>query len=124
MWEGSQSFQGNDIGLLPYVAFDQGSSEAFDVNDNRQVVGTATDTLYEDNAFYWYEGVIENLNATYSGVISFGSKLTTAYAISNNGRYLLDRGLTLLHLELKHFYWIEVVQLLLRNQVQFQIICL
>jgi probable HAF family extracellular repeat protein len=103
LWEGSQSFQGNDIGLLPGVALDQGSSEAFDVNDNRQVVGTATDTLYEDNAFYWYLGVIENLNATYSGIISFGSKLTSAYAISNNGRYIVGEGFNIAKLRTEAF---------------------
>jgi probable HAF family extracellular repeat protein len=93
LWTGNPSFIGNDIGLLPPgVVFDQGTSEAFDVNDNREVVGTATDTLYEDNAFYWYDGVIQNLNLTYTGIIPFGSKLTSANAISNNGRYIVGQG--------------------------------
>ena len=92
LWRGNPSFGGVDIGLLPGVALGQGTSVAFDVNDNREVVGTATDTLYEDNAFYWYEGVIQNLNLTYPGIIPFGSKLITANAISNNGRYIVGQG--------------------------------
>ncbi|BDQ02637.1 T9SS type A sorting domain-containing protein [Ignavibacterium sp.] len=92
LWSGNPSFTGFDIGLLPLVALDQGTSKAFDVNDNGEVVGTATDTLYEDNAFYWYYGVIENLNLTYGSIIPFGSKLISANAISNNGRYIVGQG--------------------------------
>ncbi|MEP0861174.1 MAG: T9SS type A sorting domain-containing protein [Ignavibacterium sp.] len=90
LWSGNPSFTGVDVGLLSQVLL--GTSIAFDVNDNGQVVGTATDTLYEDNAFYWYLGSMLNLNLFYSGILPSGSKLISANAISSNGRYIVGKG--------------------------------
>lgn len=92
LWIGSSSFVGIDIGLFPGVPLEQASSRAFDVSDFGQVVGEATDQFGDYSAFYWYLGVIEDLNITYSWLISSGSRLTSARAISTDGRFIVGEG--------------------------------
>jgi probable HAF family extracellular repeat protein len=79
-----------DLGVLPGGNW----SEALDVSaDGSVVVGVATNAAGQYRAFRWTVGRgIENLNFTYASLLTDGSVLMIANAISPNGRYIVGRG--------------------------------
>ncbi|MCX7688277.1 MAG: PEP-CTERM sorting domain-containing protein [Fimbriimonadales bacterium] len=70
-------------------------SEAFGVSaDGSVVVGAEEDASYEWRAFRWTPaGRMENLNLTYARLLTDGSVLLAARAISPDGRYIVGYGL-------------------------------
>jgi len=61
---------------------------AFDVSaDGSIVVGTS-----DGKAFRWTQSGVEDLNVTYANLLTNGSRLISAFAISRNGRYIVGVG--------------------------------
>ena len=71
-----------------------GSSVASGVSaDGAVVVGWATNASGYDRAFRWTpSGGMEDLNSTYASLLTNGSYLGIASAISPDGRYIVGRG--------------------------------
>jgi probable HAF family extracellular repeat protein len=69
-------------------------SEAYGVSaDGSVVVGWARNAAVQERAFRWTAaGGMEDLNTTYAHLLTDGSKLLTARAISPNGRYIVGSG--------------------------------
>ncbi len=69
-------------------------SEARDVSaDGRVVVGWTDNASGQQRAFRWtVSGGMEDLNQTYARLLTGGSLLTKAYAISPDGRYIVGQG--------------------------------
>jgi probable HAF family extracellular repeat protein len=69
-------------------------SEAFGVSaDGSVVVGRAANAAWQDCAFRWTaEGGMEDLNITYACLLTDGSVLWEARAISPDGRYIVGTG--------------------------------
>jgi probable HAF family extracellular repeat protein len=69
-------------------------SEAYAVSaDGSVVVGAADNAVYQGRAFRWTAlGGMEDLNITYASLLTNGSVLVWAYAISPDGRYIVGRG--------------------------------
>jgi probable HAF family extracellular repeat protein len=62
--------------------------------DGSVVVGGAPNVAGFYRAFRWTaSGGMENLNTTYASLLTYGSTLIEAYAISPDGRYIVGRGL-------------------------------
>jgi probable HAF family extracellular repeat protein len=79
-----------DLGTLPGGS----GSEAWGVSaDGSVVVGGAWNAEGQWRAFRWTAaGGMEDLNTTYASLLTNGSVLRTAYAISPNGRYIVGFG--------------------------------
>jgi probable HAF family extracellular repeat protein len=79
-----------DLGTLP----DGLDSEAYGASaDGSEVVGGAYVNWADDwHAFRWRDGVMEDLNDTYASLLTDGSYLRVAYAISPDGRYIVGYG--------------------------------
>jgi probable HAF family extracellular repeat protein len=60
--------------------------------DGSVVVGEATDAAGQGRAVRWTAWVIEDLNTTYASLLTNGSLLIQARAISPNGRYIVGQG--------------------------------
>jgi probable HAF family extracellular repeat protein len=61
--------------------------------DGSVVVGRATNAAGQDRAFRWTaSGGMEDLNQTYASLLTPGSYLRSANAISPDGRYIVGRG--------------------------------
>jgi probable HAF family extracellular repeat protein len=61
---------------------------AFDISaDGSIVVG-----ISDDKAFRWTQSGVEDLNVTYANLLTNGSRLISAFAISRNGRYIVGVG--------------------------------
>ncbi len=69
-------------------------SQARDVSaDGRVVVGWSFNASGLNRAFRWVEGQgREDLNITYASLLTDGSRLEYAYAISSNGRSIVGEG--------------------------------
>ncbi len=69
-------------------------SEASGVSaDGSVVVGVATNASNQERAFRWTQaGGMEDLNITYASLLTNGSLLSYAYAISPDGRYIVGYG--------------------------------
>jgi probable HAF family extracellular repeat protein len=69
-------------------------SEAYGVSaDGSVVVGWAENAAGQDRAFRWTAaGGMEDLNITYAHLLTDGSELREAYAISPDGRYIVGLG--------------------------------
>jgi probable HAF family extracellular repeat protein len=80
-----------DLGTPP--GYDR-SSEAFGVSaDGSVVVGWARNAAGYYRAFRWTEsGGMEDLNTTYASLLTNGSVLVQAFAISPDGRYIVGSG--------------------------------
>jgi probable HAF family extracellular repeat protein len=79
-----------DLGTLP----GGGGSEATGVSaDGSVVVGSARNAAGQWRAFRWTAaGGMEDLNITYAHLLTDGSELREAYAISPDGRYIVGSG--------------------------------
>jgi len=86
-WTESGGMQ--DLGTLPggYGGAALGVSA-----DGRVVVGVAYNAARSGRAFRWTASGIEDLNTTYASLLTNGSTLHEAHAISPNGRYIVGRG--------------------------------
>jgi len=71
-----------------------GGSEAYGVSaDGSVVVGYAYNAAVQRRAFRWTaSGGMEDLNVTYASLLTDGSKLVGAFAISPDGRYIAGWG--------------------------------
>jgi probable HAF family extracellular repeat protein len=71
-----------------------GESEAYGVSpDGSVVVGTAHDAVHYRRAFRWTnQRGMEDLNQTYAALLTDGSVLIDATAISSDGRYIVGWG--------------------------------
>jgi probable HAF family extracellular repeat protein len=68
-------------------------SEAYGVSaDGAVVVGWSYNAAWQQRAVRWTAAGIEDLNTTYASLLTNGSELREARAISPNGRYLVGRG--------------------------------
>lgn len=68
-------------------------SYAYGVSADGSVVVGASDSDNGTRAFRWTaSGGMEDLNITYAGVLTDGSLLVSAFAISPDGRYIAGRG--------------------------------
>jgi probable HAF family extracellular repeat protein len=69
-------------------------SRAYGVSaDGSVVVGWAENAAVRDRAFRWTaSGGMEDLNTTYASLLTNGSRLWVARAISSNGRYIVGTG--------------------------------
>ena len=69
-------------------------SEAYGVSANGAVVvGWAHNAANQQRAFRWTaSGGMEDLNTTYASLLTNGSVLAVAYAISPDGRYIVGQG--------------------------------
>ena len=68
-------------------------SEAYGVSaDGRVVVGRALNAAGQWRAFRWTQAGMEDLTITYASLLTPGSVLTWARAISPDGRYIVGRG--------------------------------
>jgi len=69
-------------------------SEAYGVSaDGRVVVGRALNAAGQWRAFRWTQaGEMEDLNQVYANLLTNGSILSDARAISPDGRYIVGRG--------------------------------
>ena len=79
-----------DLGTLPggYDNFANAVSA-----DGSVVVGWARDADWQWRAFRWTaSGGMENLNTTYASLLTDGSVLVRAFAISPDGRYIVGTG--------------------------------
>jgi probable HAF family extracellular repeat protein len=94
-WTASGGMQ--DLGTLP----DRSRSKAYGVSaDGSVVVGEAFNVVEPppgrpeyNRAFRWTAlGGMEDLNITYASLLTNGSVLVWAYAISPDGRYIVGRG--------------------------------
>jgi probable HAF family extracellular repeat protein len=87
-WTASGGMQ--DLGTLPggYYSVASGVSA-----DGAVVVGRAGNAAGQDRAFRWTAaGGMEDLNTTYNSLLTNGSVLSDAYAISPDGRYIVGWG--------------------------------
>jgi probable HAF family extracellular repeat protein len=86
-WTAARGMQ--DLGTLG-----GGESEAHGVSaDGSVVVGTAHNAAGYARAFRWTaSGGMEDLNVTYASLLTDGSVLVEAYAISPDGRYIVGQG--------------------------------
>ena len=87
-WTASGGMQ--DLGTLPggYDNFANAVSA-----DGSVVVGWARDADWQWRAFRWTaSGGMENLNTTYASLLTDGSVLVRAFAISPDGRYIVGTG--------------------------------
>ena len=87
-WTASGGMQ--DLGTLP----GGNRSEAWGVSaDGSVVVGSAQNAAGYDHPFRWTaSGGMEDLNTTYASLLTNGSTLIIAYAISPDGRYIVGYG--------------------------------
>jgi probable HAF family extracellular repeat protein len=87
-WTASGGMQ--DLGTLRGGRY----SAAYGVSaDGAVVVGTAWNAAGFARAFRWTEsGGMEDLNLTYASLLTDGSLLWEAFAISPDGRYIVGRG--------------------------------
>jgi probable HAF family extracellular repeat protein len=87
-WTASGGMQ--DLGTLPGGTW----SEAYGVSaDGSVVVGWAEIAPYQYRAFRWTaSGGMEGLNTTYANLLTLGSYLGRATAISPDGRYIVGYG--------------------------------
>ena len=87
-WTASGGMQ--DLGTLP----GGNRSEAWGVSaDGSVVVGSAQNAAGYDHAFRWTaSGGMEDLNTTYASLLTNGSVLIEARAISPDGRYIVGEG--------------------------------
>ena len=71
-----------------------GFSRAWGVSaDGAVVVGVAQNAAVQSRAFRWTaSGGMEDLNTTYASLLTNGSTLIIAYAISPDGRYIVGYG--------------------------------
>ncbi len=77
------------LGTLP--GYDR--SAAYGVSaDGSVVVGEAYNAAGQQRAFRWTQAGMEDLNQTYASLLTPGSYLWIAYAISHNGRYIVGQG--------------------------------
>ena len=60
--------------------------------DGSVVVGWANNAAGQPCAFRWTQAGMEDLNQTYASLLTNGSRLVTAYAISPDGRYIVGWG--------------------------------
>jgi probable HAF family extracellular repeat protein len=61
--------------------------------DGAVVVGESTNATGQRRAFRWtVDGGMEDLNITYASLLTPGSELRSAYAISSDGRYIVGLG--------------------------------
>jgi len=61
--------------------------------DGHVVVGSASNAAGQWHPFRWtVSRGIENLNLTYASLLTNGSRLGAAYAISHDGRYIVGQG--------------------------------
>jgi probable HAF family extracellular repeat protein len=68
-------------------------SEAYGVSADGRVVVGAADAAGVWRAFRWTaDGGMEDLNITYANLLTPGSSLGWAFAISPNGRYIVGQG--------------------------------
>jgi probable HAF family extracellular repeat protein len=68
-------------------------SQAYDVSDDGQkVVGLAPNPGGQLRAFIWMDSTMKDLNWIYSGLLSNGSTLERANAISSDGRFIVGSG--------------------------------
>jgi probable HAF family extracellular repeat protein len=81
-------------GMQDLGALGGGLSEAYGVSaDGSVVVGWANNAAGQDRAFRWTAlGGMEDLNITYASLLTNGSQLRSAYAISPDGRYIVGQG--------------------------------
>jgi uncharacterized membrane protein len=87
LWTASSRLR--ELGRLPGGNW----SEAWDVTDGSVVVGRATNAAGQWRAVRWTaSGGIEDLNTTYASLLTNGSVLQEARAISPDGRYIVGRG--------------------------------
>jgi probable HAF family extracellular repeat protein len=86
-WTASGGMQ--DLGTLG-----GGYSEAYGVSaDGAVVVGWARNAAGQERAFRWTAaGGMEDLNTTYASLLTNGSRLVEARAISPDGRYIVGQG--------------------------------
>jgi probable HAF family extracellular repeat protein len=79
-----------DLGTLSGADY----SAAYGVSaDGRVVVGRAWNAAGQDRAFRWtVDGGMEDLNTTYASLLTDGSVLVRAFAISPDGRYIVGYG--------------------------------
>jgi probable HAF family extracellular repeat protein len=87
-WTASGGMQ--DLGTLPGYDW----SYALDVSaDGSVVVGRAVNAAGQSRAFRWTaSGGMEDLNTTYASLLTNGSELVWARAISPDGRYIVGWG--------------------------------
>jgi probable HAF family extracellular repeat protein len=87
-WTASGGMQ--DLGTLPGYDW----SYALDVSaDGSVVVGRAVNAAGQSRAFRWTaSGGMEDLNRTYASLLTNGSELVWARAISPDGRYIVGWG--------------------------------
>lgn len=68
-------------------------SQAYRVSDDGDVVvGLSPNSNSQIRAFIWKDGIMQDLNEIFSGLLSVGSTLERASAISPDGRYIVGRG--------------------------------
>jgi probable HAF family extracellular repeat protein len=81
-------------GMQDLGALGGGYSHAFGVSaDGSVVVGVAINAMGQDSAFRWAASDgMEDLNTTYASLLTNGSMLWEARAISPNGRYIAGYG--------------------------------
>ncbi len=79
-----------DLGSLPGSDWSYASGVSA---DGGVVVGWASNASGQQRAFRWVQGQeMEDLNETYASLLTGGSYLGWAYAISPNGRYIVGVG--------------------------------
>lgn len=68
-------------------------SQAYDVSDNGQkIVGLAPNSGGQLRAIIWMDSTMQDLNGIYSNLLSNGSTLERANAISSDGRFIVGSG--------------------------------
>ena len=81
------------VGMQDLGTLGGNSSEAFGVSaDGTVVVGRAENAAGQFRAFRWTASGMEDLNQTYAALLTNGSVLRSANAISPDGRYIVGWG--------------------------------